>query len=128
MTVAKKWQETFLIVEGSCRFPVDMLRYSTCVPAREVDSNVIGREWPVDRGIVRRVILRRFSGDGMAASRPNTHSPRWKSFGWDVVDHVSSVDLALRIVEKLEQEDAGDGTSGQDRESYSDDQDRKSYR
>lgn len=105
MPSQKKWVETFLIVEGSCRFPTDMLRYSTCVPAREEDSRVIDREWSVDRGIMRRVILRRFSGDGMAASSANTRSSRWKSFGWNVVDHVASVDLALRIVENLEDED-----------------------
>lgn len=77
--MAKKKREyvmTLIVVEGEGPFPIDMLRYASCVPHGEGDSRVI-RDDPVGK---QRVTLRRFSPDG----RP-TNVERWRSFGWTVL-------------------------------------------
>jgi hypothetical protein len=66
----KEWRKTTIEVEGSGRFPFDMLRYDNCVVR---DSSLIeGRER-------RTLILTRFSLDGGPAT-----NGRWSSFGWHV--------------------------------------------
>ena len=74
-------RETIVIVEGSTAFPLDMLRYDSCVPASESDSYAMLHD-----GEVRRVALRRFTVDNRAATEG-----RWLSFGWRVLAD-SSVD------------------------------------
>lgn len=72
---------TAITVEGKGAFPIDMLRYDDCTPAREIDAGKISRSvdlvaWkdPV------QVNLHRFSVDGKRAT-----AARWESFGWTVV-------------------------------------------
>ncbi len=61
-------------VEGSGRFPFDMLRYDTCWPAREAEDSY---ELANDREF-RKIRLR--------GLRPPTIA-RWHSFDWGVVEH-----------------------------------------
>lgn len=68
-----------LVVEGAGDFPVDMLRYDSCVPFEEKESMEIGQGDGL-RLRKRQVVLRRFSTSGMPATEG-----RWKSFGWNVV-------------------------------------------
>jgi hypothetical protein len=63
-------QVTF-IVEGSGRFPIDMLRYDSAVPASEIDSGEI------DRIDVCRII-------GLVSPHHPTRE-RWQSFGWKIL-------------------------------------------
>ena len=62
-----------MVVEGVGRFPIDMLRYAGCWPAREVDSHAI-----MARGR-RQVRL-----NVVAGQKPNAE--RWESLGWEVVE------------------------------------------
>lgn len=65
-------------VQGTGRFPVDMLRHDVCVPATETDSHLIVRSY-VSPEKPRRVTL---------ALRGHITAPtrgRWESFGWSVV-------------------------------------------
>lgn len=97
VSAKKEWYETFVIVEPSRSrsFPLDMLRYSSCVPARETDSHAIESE----RGA--RVLLRRFSRDGSVRA-PAAGESRWESFGWKVVAHISDREVALHYFETRE--------------------------
>lgn len=65
-----------LIVEGSDKFPIDMLRYDSCSPADETDARLIQT---AQRGMYR-VRLRRFCEDARPAA-----TARWQSFGWRIV-------------------------------------------
>ena len=68
-------------------FPLDMLRYDTCVPASESDANLIRYtiedhvETLKSLGWNGTVLLRRFERDG--AGQPT--DARWRSFGWEIV-------------------------------------------
>jgi hypothetical protein len=75
--ITEKFYSIKYIVEGSGRFPFDMLRYDRAVPATESDSNSINRE----HRIGRMVELIRFS----SAGKSGPCVARWASFGWKVV-------------------------------------------
>lgn len=84
---------SFLVaVVGSGPFPLDMLRYDSCVPHDEHDST----EAAADLGR-RAVVLRCYSPSG-------TVTPgRWASFGWRVLDvvfpgNVCGVDERCEVV------------------------------
>lgn len=72
---AKLFVTTFEVI-GRGRFPLDMLRYDTCVPDREQDAAAIEQE--TDR-IPRTVRLRQY---GTRVDGPTL--ARWASFGWSV--------------------------------------------
>lgn len=57
-------------VRGSSYFPMDMLRYDKCWPAKETES-------PLLRGTDQRAVL-------MASHKIPTPD-RWASFGWEVM-------------------------------------------
>ena len=66
-------------VEGSGYFPVDMLRYDACYPAREEDSHAT-----IFADDLRRVTLKhRVLKDEVLTGFPC--EGRWKSFTWRVV-------------------------------------------
>lgn len=69
------YRRTEVTVEGRGGFPLDMLRYDSCVPQSETDALTMNHE-----GDLRRVHLHRFSVDGKRAS-----AARWESFRWRVV-------------------------------------------
>jgi hypothetical protein len=65
-------------VEGSGRFPVDMLRYDRATPSTYADFVAVTREWvPTRLREKYRVRLQAESGPTEA---------RWESFGWRVLD------------------------------------------
>jgi len=79
-----KLKQTLLVVEGSGDFPVDMLRYDSCVPWGDRDSDKVSRGHEL-----RCVALRRFSTTGRGAT-----ATRWRSFGWRVLwENATSVEL-----------------------------------
>ena len=70
-------------VEGSGKFPTDMLRYDACWPVHEDEARRLA-EGPDDREL-RTVKLK--------CAAVNGHGPtveRWRSFGW-VVTEVEAV-------------------------------------
>jgi hypothetical protein len=67
---------TYLKVQGSGEFPIDMLRYDRCVPRTEVDSHFISKRTDPPR----IVCLIRYSVNVIGATKD-----RWKSFGWEVL-------------------------------------------
>jgi len=67
----------FVVVEGAGRFPIDMLRYDSCVPSEEADSSLV----ETDRHGRRRVTLECFTNN--PAGLPE--KARWLSYGWCVV-------------------------------------------
>jgi len=64
-------------VRGSGHFPVDMLRYDTCVPYGQDDINKAF----CDDGERTVRLIAYHSKD----TRGEATSGRWKSFGWNVV-------------------------------------------
>lgn len=70
-------------------FPLDMLRYDSCVPATEQDANTI-KATIADSGVpmpeawTGHVVLRRFY-QGAAHERTNMNMARWRTYGWDVI-------------------------------------------
>lgn len=70
---SRRFVEVFFLVRGSGDFPIDMLRYDSCHPYREWDSNTLKRQEK------RIILMRRFS--------PEKHSEgneaRWRSMGWE---------------------------------------------
>lgn len=81
---AKKIYESFLVVEGAGDFPLDMLRYDSACPYREVDSHAMAHE-----GRRRLVLVRR-----AVNSLPATYA-RWESFGWRVLLDCSDSGYAI---------------------------------
>lgn len=71
-------------VEGSGDFPMDMLRYDSCYPAREGTdtANLVASRHRRDRLPTRRIMLRRLVT--YKHSFPTTG--RWASFGWKVLE------------------------------------------
>ena len=66
---------TFTVV-GKGAFPLDMLRYDTCWPGREVDSGLVAHDFAgIDQS--RTVNLKGLKVPTIA---------RWRSFGWEVID------------------------------------------
>jgi hypothetical protein len=73
---------TLLAVEGDGAFPIDMLRYSHCFPATELDSGEIIGSWEQEERRRRKVLLRRVDCHHKLIP---SEIYRWKSFGWSVV-------------------------------------------
>jgi hypothetical protein len=67
-------------VTGVVSFPIDMLRYDSCRPAHEHDSNAIIRTFDghLEKPIVEVWCLNRSPGWGPTVER-------WKSMGWRVM-------------------------------------------
>lgn len=76
----RKFYTSKVIVMGTGKFPIDMLRYDRCVPQTESDSHVIGHE---DDPEPRTVNLYRYS-----QVEAGVTVGRWKSFDWTVVSEM----------------------------------------
>ena len=86
-------------VRGHGKFPTDMMRYDACFPHSESDS------WRIDdteaRG-KRVVIMQR-----AAAPRKSwTPSPRWPSYGWEVLSVGSEAYEVIDAVRRLQEREA----------------------
>lgn len=90
----KKVHEFFLVVEGSGRFPFDMLRYDACWPYDESDSHTLEREDERNR----RVVLCRRSVNDKECTRE-----RWQSFGWSVLCATQDAMVAIDVRERRSQ-------------------------
>ncbi len=66
-------------VEGSGRFPTDMLRYDACWPAHENEARSLA-DGSDDQG--RRTITLRRAAVNMSGPTKR----RWESFGWTVTN------------------------------------------
>lgn len=89
MTTRKIKRPVHFTVEGVGRFPVDMLRYDACYPARGDDAAAIATSLDVRKSgvthTIRLTTLRAYMPDvNPAAVGPTVD--RWLSFGWRVVD------------------------------------------
>lgn len=69
-----------IYVAGRGQFPVDMLRYDSCVPSSQADVHAMGVYLDGSANAPRIVALRMFTEDG----RPPEFD-RWHSFGWRVL-------------------------------------------
>lgn len=72
-----RYKRTQVCVSGKGRFPIDMLRYDNCTPAKECDAHMIAL---VDTSTAAQIRLYRYSPEGTKATEA-----RWKSYGWSVV-------------------------------------------
>jgi len=70
-------------VEGKGYFPLDMLRYDECYPAKSVDATTI-MECGMPKYLTDRVRIVLTHKHSRSHWEPTT--ARWKSFGWDVVE------------------------------------------
>lgn len=70
-------------VEGAENFPLDMLRYDACRPAREEDATAIRMSFGDERRHRVRLVK-----DVMIGTGNNSHlTPRrWESFHWRIVE------------------------------------------
>lgn len=73
-----KVHESFFAVRGRGNFPVDMLRYDCCFPARGADAAAMEA---AAHGEERSIVLCRRASDS------GVNVERWRSFGWTVVDN-----------------------------------------
>lgn len=89
----------FLVVHGTGAFPIDMLRYDSCAPAREEDSGEIERSHAGHRPSPKPILLARFIQPGVA--NPATDG-RWASFGWDVIEVCADRGDAIEAVRRFE--------------------------
>lgn len=80
MTARKAAERTVFSVRGAFTFPVDMLRYDACYPAREVDAAAIARTF--DRDAYAETIW-------LETYAPKITTERWESFGWRVQSGLS---------------------------------------
>ena len=81
---ARPYYMQTLTVEGAGQFPLDMLRYDTCVPAYESEIHLIAMTIRDGEHYLapRKIRLQRFSSHA-------DHGPtkaRWESFLWKVVE------------------------------------------
>lgn len=76
--MSNKYYQTF-IVRIRFRFPIDMLRYDSCFPSREVDAGLIERSFD-GHAPDRTVQIARFVDNKHAL--PTVE--RWESFGCKV--------------------------------------------
>jgi len=79
----------YFAVVGAREFPLDMLRYDACFPAREEDALRAERH-PDERRIV---VLAQQVDDKCSRYSARLTDGRWSSFGWRVVS--ASCDDAL---------------------------------
>lgn len=86
----KEWRRTTIVVMGHGRFPYDMLRYDSCVPARGKDADVMADDNGPGQGRMdnREVRLHRYSGEATEATKD-----RWNSFGWGVIVDTAKGDV-----------------------------------
>lgn len=82
---AKSWRRTLVTVTGQGYFPIEMLRYDSCVPMNLEDAQIIALARP--DGVTREIKLWRFSYEASKAS-----AARWESFGW-IVTHDTGVSV-----------------------------------
>ena len=77
------WYEHTYEVVGSARFPIDMLRYETSVPATAADAAVITVAVVRKHKEAKRITL--------ACLTPDPHwrpaVDRWRALGWTVRNH-----------------------------------------
>lgn len=77
------WYEHTYEVVGSARFPIDMLRYETSVPATSADAAVITASVMRKQKEVKRITL--------SCLTPDPHwrpaADRWRRLGWEVGNH-----------------------------------------
>jgi hypothetical protein len=91
---AKRVYVQVVIVEGREDFPIDMMRYDSCVPFSESDSHAIVRSMSGSAATATtRVALRRFAASVDAG--PTVR--RWEFMGWLVVAY--GVESNSRIAE-----------------------------
>lgn len=76
MATKPRFEVFVFTMEGSGKFPLDMLRYDSCAPSTEFDAAAIAKDGQ------RRVTLRRFYPVG-GSEMPTLG--RWESFGWKYV-------------------------------------------
>jgi hypothetical protein len=69
--------ESFLLVRGSLKSMLDMLRYDSCFPATEHETNLLVRGDEYEPGLI---VLCRRSG----ANLPATEA-KWRSHGCEVI-------------------------------------------
>lgn len=85
----EKYYPIRFFVEGSGRFPIDMLRYDRAVPVTESDSNTIIRCLRRDGDLAdSSVHTSTFTVELMRYSSAGKSGPcvaRWASFGWKVL-------------------------------------------
>jgi hypothetical protein len=60
----------------SSQFPIDMLRYDSCWPAQECDSNAI------TRSLSSVLSVQHAQPVYVASNKPHLTVERWRSFGW----------------------------------------------
>lgn len=71
------------VVEGSGKFPLDMLRRDKCYPRNEGDSNELERDHRAGRRVcLERVVI----GERTEGAHWQPTIGRWESFGWRVVE------------------------------------------
>ena len=77
------WYEHTYEVVGSARFPIDMLRYETSVPATAADASVI------TLAVIRR--QKEAKRVSLACLTPDPHwrpaVDKWRALGWVVLNH-----------------------------------------
>ncbi len=72
---------TRFTVEGSGRFPIDMLRYDSCFPETEFEgSGRIGDDTTIDRREVKLMTYHEHK------ARNGLTPARWASFGWKIIE------------------------------------------
>lgn len=78
-----EYRKTEIVVSGKRSFPLDMLRYDSCVPRGSEDVSKIDMTLDVSRDRMQAIVIRlnRFSGGGSKAQ-----ADRWASFGWEVIE------------------------------------------
>mgnify|MGYP001606312643 CR=1 FL=1 len=74
----KDFRCTKVVVAGCGPFPIDMLRYDSCVPQTEIEVAALVSASGDYK--TRRVQLYRYSYDATPAT-----AARWQSFGWTIV-------------------------------------------
>lgn len=71
-------------------FPIDMLRYSRCLPFDESESLKIMRS--IEGYAKEEIKLYRYvaaDGGGRAIEVPDNERARWASFGWEIVSQTA---------------------------------------
>lgn len=72
------------VVEGSTIFPVDMLRYDCCYPARQEDVETIILGYDAHLGSGKPALEQVYCRTDKGQASP-FHENRWLSFGWKII-------------------------------------------
>jgi len=86
-------------IRPSASFPIDMLRYDSCYPAREQDSNAIDRHY--NHTSKESVRLKR-GPYKLKNDATRLNKSRWESFGWRIIsvfDKSYSSEVGVRQVD-----------------------------